>query len=73
MSYELNGADARSAMLWFLKHERLRHYQDIQQAEKDIEALESQGVKCPDNPPLDSSIDVPQPGTNAPKEGTNRE
>jgi len=65
--YELNGADARSAMLWFLKHERLRHYQDIQQAERDIEALESQGVKCPDSPPLDTFIDVPEMSTNGEK------
>lgn len=56
MTYDLNGASAKEAMLWFIKHERLRHYQDIQQAEKDIDALESQGVKCPDFPPLDTFI-----------------
>jgi len=58
-TYELNGASAQSAMLWFLRHERLRHYQDIETIERDIEGLLALKIKMPDHPPLDTFIAVP--------------
>jgi hypothetical protein len=58
-TYELNGASATSAMLWFLRHERLRHYQDIEAIERDIEGLLAMKVKLPDHPPLDTFITIP--------------
>ena len=58
-TYELNGASAQSAMLWFLKHERMRHYQDIEAIERDIEGLLALKVQPPDLPPIDAFIKVP--------------
>ena len=47
-----------SAMLWWLKHERLRHLNDIKDIDKDIARLESAGVTC-DESNLGEFIEVP--------------
>lgn len=74
---ELNGADAKSAMLWFLMRERKRHLDDIEAINRDVWALTEQGVILPNDPPLDTFIRVPgvlydEPvmGTGAPETGT---
>ena len=46
-------------MLWFLRHEILRHYRDIQDCERDIEALLALKTKMPDAPSIDTFIKVP--------------
>jgi hypothetical protein len=46
------------AMLWWLKHERLRHLKDIIQIKKDIIRLEKLGITC-DESNLDEFIEVP--------------
>jgi hypothetical protein len=58
-TYELNGAGARQAMLWFLRRERLRHYQDIEVIERDIEGLLAMDVEMPEHPSIDTFITVP--------------
>lgn len=59
MTYELNGAGARQAMLWFLRRERLRHYQDIEAIERDIEGLLKMGITMPDHPSIGTFVTVP--------------
>lgn len=58
-TYELNGASAQSAMLWFLRHEILRHYQDIKDCERDISYLLALKTKMPNVPGIDTFIKVP--------------
>jgi hypothetical protein len=58
-TYELNGAGAESAMLWFLMRERQRHFEDITVINVDILALIKKGVILPETPSLDTFITVP--------------
>ena len=73
-TYELNGASAQSAMLWFLRHEILRHWRDIETAQRDIKALLELKTEMPTFPEIDTFITVPgvhYDHTNIPKTGTN--
>lgn len=47
-----------SAMLWWLKHERLRHLKDIESINRDIGRLEVLGVTC-DESDIGEFIEVP--------------
>jgi hypothetical protein len=57
--YELNGAGALSAALWFLCRERERHFADIDRINRDIDALEFAGVQMPEAPELSAFFVVP--------------
>lgn len=56
MTYDLNGASAKEAMLFFLSRERERHLEDVRKIDLDIVALMREGVELPDFPPLDTFI-----------------
>lgn len=59
MTYDLNGADAMSAALWFLRREERRHEGDLLKIRRDIYELESRGVKLPKGPGLDTFFKIP--------------
>jgi hypothetical protein len=55
---DLNGANAKDAMLWFLLREANRHMKDIADILKDIDALIAQGAILPSSPDMDTFIKV---------------
>lgn len=56
--YQLNGAEAKNAMLWFLWRERERHGRDIEAISRDITALLHDGAIMPEYPSLDTFVAV---------------
>lgn len=58
-TYDLNGANALSAALWFLTREEYRHEQDLKAIRRDISALQLRGVKMPKTPEFKTFFRIP--------------